>query len=296
MSHHTRFQGSLRAYFLCGLLSLCGAAFTRSGEQEAGPSIVPDEKIQSLISRAVILVKDEVDADARTALKSLNDMAARIPEVLAPQLIYHSLHSSDETSALGSIVLMGHLGTKWESQMRQALIPFLEMSDKKAVDEVSMWLHGIDSHKNPSPESNVLYYRETLLRQKKTPPAGLVDYVFDISPSRALLLLGEIYSKEPKFGNWPRDLMWSDHVVTTVGWRASNRFLQEGDLEKARKELDHLSKHEGWYARRYVVEILGGVPRFHGTWGNPKLGTPEIIERLTKDSHPLVRERAKLLK
>lgn len=225
----------------------------------------------------------------------LNDMARTTPEVLAPQFIYTSLHASNEKERSSIVALMRHFGTGWGTQlgmgwrgeMRRGLIPLLETTDEQARKEVSRWLFEIDGHNSPKAESNVLSYRETLLRNKKSPPPGLVNYVYDFSPSLALLLFGDIYSEQPKFGNFPRPLMWSDHVVTTVKWRLRSQFLQEGDLEKAQKELNDLSKHEGWYVRRYVVEVAADAP---------KLVTAEITERLKKDNHPLVRERVKLIK
>jgi hypothetical protein len=255
-------------------------------EPKGSAVISPDSKIQATISR-VINAKGDDDKEAREAMNSLKEMARTTPEVVAPQIIYYSLHASNEREGWGIIGMMKHLST-WGSEMRRGLIPLLETKDENIRREVSGWLAGIDHSARPRTEElDVVFYRETLLKQKNAPPLGLVDYVFDHAPSKALLLFGEIYADPPQIPlTWPRDLMWSDHVITTIKWRLRNRFLQEGDLEKAQKELDALSKHEGWYARRYVVEVMRGIPT---------LGTPEIAKRLKKDAHPLVRDSAKTL-
>lgn len=259
------------------------------GAQQTKTSIIsPDPKIQAIISRVIDeYAKDQEHEDFRKALKMLDELAIKSPEILVPQLIYYSLHARNEKEAVGIMGVMGHLGTKVGYAMRQGLIPLLETSDKKTLEAVYGWLLGIDGHERPNEESNVMFYRKSLFSQKQAPPPGLVNYVYRLTPSKALLLFGEIDSEKPKVGEFPRDLMWSDHVVTTVKWRLRNLFLQEGDLVQVRKELDTLSKHKGWYARRYVVEVMRE---------NPKLGTPEIAERLKKDANPLVSEAAKHLK
>lgn len=248
-----------------------------------GPNINPDEKIQATIRR-VFMAKDEDDKEAKEAMKRLTEMASKTPEVLAPQIIYYSLHVKDEREGWGILGMMAHFGTNWGPEIRRSIIPFLETDDNNLLREVTIWLSNIDGEFiEARVESTMLYYRETLKAKKEAPPPGLVNYVYSTNPSQALLLFDDIYWKQP----WPHNLKWSDHIINIVKWRIRNRYLQEGDLEKAQKELDGLSKHEGWYARRYVVEVLSA---------SPKLGTADIVNRLKKDPNPLVAEPAKLLK
>jgi hypothetical protein len=257
----------------------CGA------QQPLHPNITPDAKIQATINR-VIMAKDENDKETREAMNELTEMARLKPETLAPQLIYYKINVKGEKEGLASIGMMGYFTRMWSSEMRKALIPFLEAEDERIPREVGVWLGNVDNRLAITGKANLMAYRETLLRQKESPPRGLVAYVFAY-PGHALLLFGDIYSEKPKFGEFPRDLMWSDHVVTTVQWRLVKGFIQDGDLEKAREELDKLSRHQAWYARRYVTEVVREAP---------KLGTPEIINLLKKDAHPLVNESARLIK
>jgi hypothetical protein len=170
-------------------------------------------------------------------------------------------------------------------ELREPLIPLLESKNEAELYEVRGWLANIDWFFCPDLESKLTEYRAPLLRQKASPPPGLVKYLFDMRPGRALLLFGDIYlGDKGKPGDASRDLVWADHLISTVTWRIFNGFVQEGDLEKARKEVDRLSKHDGWYARRYVIEVIRA---------EPKLGTPEIVDRLKKDPHPLVAEAVK---
>jgi len=256
------------------------------GEPTTALSITPDAKVQGTI-HCVVIKKDEDDKEAREAMNQLEKMARLKPEILVPQLIYYSVHVKGEKEAWRILGLMHHLGVRWGSEIRLALIPLIETKDEKVLRDVTMWLHNIDVAPSFDTESKLMFYRETLLAKKESPPPGLVSYVYNVSPSRALLLFGDINSENPKFGNFPRPLMWSDHVINTVEWRQRNGFIQEGDLDKVHKELDGLSKHEGWYARRYAVEVIRYKPRF---------GTVEIVSRLKKDNHPLVAEPAKSIK
>ena len=275
----------LSSIVVYALYFLIFAEILLSGEPKTPVKIAPDPKIQATIA-LVVTSKGDEDKEAKEALKILDNIALRTPQLLAPQLVYYSLHVTNEKEAWSTFGVMSRFGKRWDSEMRRSLIPLLEINDRKTHKEVARWLFNIDGFGRIDPEVNVLSYREALIGQKKAPPPGLVNYVYDHAPGKALLLLGEIYSDNPKFGDYPRDLVWSDHVITTVKWRLLNRFLQEGDLEKAQKELDTLSKHKGWYARRYVVETMRHIP---------KLGTPEIAERLRKDANPLVADPAKFI-
>ena len=251
-----------------------------AGQPGKGPAIAPDPKIQEML-RQFVRAKDE--ADAQKAKKSINEMARTMPEVLVPQIIYYELHATSQED-VGILSVMGHISRAWGSQTRTGLLPLLESGDKKTHETAYGYLGGVDGFHSPGFEHNIWSYRDAILRQKKAPPPGLVDYLFFRGQSTSLLFFGQIYSDDPNLKEATRPLEWSDHVITTVKWRIEKRFVQEGDMQKAQKELDDLSKHDGWYARRYVVSIM------HGT---PKLRVPEIVNRLVKDPNPLVAGAAK---
>lgn len=257
-----------------------------SGELKASSSIAPDAKIQTLIRR-VIDKKGEDDKGGREAMSHLKEMTRKTPQTIVPQLIHRIVHTTDEKEGWRVLGIMYWLGLDYSGNVRTTLIPLLESKEEPIRRETTRWLFQIDQGSYIDIDSNIMFYRKPLLLRKEAPPSGLVNYVFDVAPSKALLLFGDIYSEEPKFGVFPRPLMWSDHVIKTVKWRLRNRFLQDGDLEKAQSVMDDLSKHDGWYARRYVVEVMRNIP---------KLGTPEILDRLKKDPNPLVSEPAKLVK
>ncbi|MSU76559.1 MAG: hypothetical protein EXS16_00535 [Gemmataceae bacterium] len=285
MVNDRRLTWQATSALLCPLLYLALGNVLSGGQPKIASDIAPDEKIQASIHR-IIMAKDDDDKEARAEKVKLDSLARKSPEILAPQLIYYKMHVKTEQEGLRSLGMMACFTKTWDSELRSGLISLLETRDGKIYTEVCTWLNNIDVGSRIDAESKLMSYRETLLGRKEAPPRGLVGYVYEVSPRRDLLLFGEIYSEKPKFGDFPRDLVWSDHVITTVKWRLLNRFLQEGDLEKAQKELDTLSKHKGWYARRYVVETMRQTP---------KLGTPEITERLKKDANPLVADPAKLI-
>lgn len=275
-----------RLHLLCLSLFLSVVTPAWPGGSKASTGISPNAKIQAIIQR-VIDHKGEHDWESRYAMRQLKAMTSKMPQIVVPQIVHRIVQVNKEKEGHNVLGIMYLLGIEDARNVRTGLIPLLESKDEDVLRETSRWLFQVDQGSYINIDSNIMSYRETLLRQKDSPPSGLVNYVFDVARSKALLLFGDVYSEEPKFGVFPRPLMWSDHVVQTVKWRLLNRFLQEGDLEKAQKELDALSRHAGWYARRYVVEVMRDIP---------KLGTPEILDRLKKDPNPLVSEPAKLVK
>ena len=83
------------------------------------------------------------------------------------------------------------------------------------------------------------------------------------------------------------DVIWAEHVVSDYLWKKEHRFLKGQQPEaEALKQLDSLSNRPEWWVRYYVAEIL----QQHR---HSKLYNSEIMERLQKDDHPLVRDRIK---
>lgn len=272
------------------LILVCTAArVTWSGEKKKA-SVSPDPKIQKLL-RTVANAKEEQQCDKEVCMATitLERMSRESPELLGPQLVYFSAHAN-ETEWIGMALLARRL--MLEGGLREPIIPLLESDDKKIREEAENYLRGLDSaqtagrDQSDPEQSSVGFYAKVLLAQKNSPPPGLVAYLYRQSPGQAMVLFGAIYLAKPAFAEYPRGLIWSQHLVSTVMWRQRKRFLQEGDLDKALKEIEKLSKHEGWYVRRYVVEMLRDDRGY---------GTPEMIERLKKDAHPLVREPAQLI-
>jgi len=245
-------------------------------------SLSPDPKIQEII-RGVIAGMEGDGPEDRPGMRKLFRMAHNEPEVLVRQCIVFLSQAHDNDSLL-MLVLVGRLGHGNEHPIRGALAPLLESNEKRVRQLTANCLTVIDRLGGPTPESNLDSYRKTLSMEKKAPPAGLINYLNNYYPqSQCLLFFGEVYMDDPTDA-LINSLRWSDHVISTVKWRHQYGFLKKGDLEMAQKEVATLSKHEGWFARRYVVDVINDVS---------DLGTPEMIERLKKDANPLVSSRAK---
>ena len=158
--------------------------------------ISPDPKIQELIRRfinAQDFEKDEDHPDGLKAMKSLNELANKKPDVLGPQLIYYDLRTRNEQEGLGMMRLNRHFILNWGPDMQGGLIPLLETNDKKVSQAARSWLADIDGFAGHGRGVDIGSYRKRLSDQKKAPPPGLVDYLFGY-PGKSLVLFGEIYS------------------------------------------------------------------------------------------------------
>lgn len=276
------------------LLLFCGCSWSvlytkaRCDEPRKAPLTSSDPKIQELIN-AVVYAPDDDAKEVREAVKKLWIMARKSPKLLAPQLIHYGARAKNETESVGMLMMVKRLGPPF--QLLEPMLPFLESEDERIQEEAIIWLRAIDLASSTGgdctdpAQSRLMSYRQALLQRKGAPPPALVTYLYATSPSHAMLILAQIDSEHVKRDQFPRDLMWSDHLITTVKWRIRKRFLKPGDIESAHQEMEALSKHPGWYARRYVVEVLREYP---------ELGTPQIRDRLKKDENPLVRAPVKL--
>lgn len=248
-------------------------------------AVSPDEKIQAMIRR-LVHAENEDDPETRRGLNQLKAMAKEKPDTLVPQLILFKLRAKDEQAGWGVVGLM-LVVSQWDREVRLALVPLLDSRDEAVRREAFHWLTTLDGGLQPGPAYHIRRYRPVILRNRGAPPPGLVKHLFNLSPGEALLFFGKIYLEGEDNGPGVRSLRWSDHLISTAVWRKTHHFLQPGDLEAAREALESLSRHEGWYARRYAVEMINR---------NPGLGTPTIVRRLRKDAHPLVREAAESMK
>jgi|GEM_PF-3974604 len=85
------------------------------------------------------------------------------------------------------------------------------------------------------------------------------------------------------------DIEWARHIVALYRWRVlhSETFRRERvapeDLAKARRQLEWLWNTGRWWARRYVIEMLGEHPElaFQGATNQVKVeGHPYIVRRV----------------
>jgi hypothetical protein len=172
----------------------------------------------------------------------------------------------------------------------------------------------------PLDYEDYLKYVEGKANRKEEVPAGFTKYIFDRSPGQALLIFayanshGDVAARleaiaksiaarqrgeEPEIKEGKRsdakvqaglserrDIELVEHIVSNAIWLEKNGFNDrfQAALPEASDQLAKLAKHDQWWARLYVAEIM----RQHR-----ELRQPDVLQQLIADGNPLVSESAK---
>jgi len=243
-------------------------------------ALKPDPAIQLQVRRLLNLQSGD---NPFKELDALEKLAGRRHERLVPQLLYFSVYGTDakgqhdvkEAMAFGWIVHQLHISP---TSMANALVPYLEIEDPKLREAVREAFSEIGY-------SHFQSLVEGAVAQGAPPPKGLVRYMYQRNPGEALLTLAGTSLLPRNREGWKekwKSLLWAEHVVSDVLWKHEHGFLDKRKVEPdAKAQLERLSKDDAWWVRLYVAEILRQHPAFR---------TPEMVERLKKDPHELVRE------
>ena len=148
--------------------------------------------------------------------------------------------------------------------------------------EARSLLHGYEDRSATRPPDFSSYRAiiETAVRAGKEPSNSLVRFMYETDPGTALLTMMRGYQlRDP---NEMKPILWAEHVIADMFWKRQFGFLVPQEVPAAAlDELNALSRHDRWWVRLYVVEIL----RHH-----PDLSQPEMFNRLKEDRHAIVRE------
>ena len=129
--------------------------------------------------------------------------------------------------------------------------------------------------------------REKTELDKNFPPKMMSEEEFNEIQQRVdqQLSKSQLTSEEQK--QQRREVLLAEQLVSHAIWLQDNdydlRFLKTA-LPEAKEHLKKLSRHEGWWARLYVAEIMRRHREFR---------LDEVLERLSKDDNGLVRKTAK---
>ncbi len=256
--------------------------------QQDAITIMPNDKMQALIDNIVSPTDQDKKMFSENGKKFLESKLAELKkmvsgdyEILIPQLLYYSAHAKDMKHAMAAGFIIEQLGISKRS-IALSLIPYLDAKDAVLQKEMYNWLGGVDFDETTKTSNFSLY--ETIIREKKqAPPRGLIQYMYQRSPKKALQALTNIYTKESQV---KESVIKANAIVEED---INKRYY--GHLEdrykvnvEAKKALDDLSKNNQWWVRLYATEIIGR---------EPALRSPEILDRLKKDANPLVHDTLK---
>jgi hypothetical protein len=264
------------------LTALILAAVTGSARASAlgddAATVAPDPAYQAAIASFVNANSEQQRSEALDQLSSLDDASH---QRLVRQLLYHSSHADDTKDAMASGLVIQRLGLP-DSAVVRALVPLLGTTDPVLDKSVRNTLAGFEGRAaGRRPDLSV--YREIIadcLRAGEDPPGNLIQYMYQADPGEALLTLMRAHQlRKPEE---LKTILWAEHVVSDVIWKQRHGFLGLDEIEPAAgRELASLSGHREWWVRLYAAEIMRQHPAFR---------QPSLIDKLSRDSHVLVRE------
>jgi len=247
----------------------CGRSAAAS-EPTPAPAITPVARIQSAIADAAGAHNEE---ELTFALRELAKLGGPGNRDLVPQLVVFGLAQRDARAALVPGVIRLRLGIT-DAQLVEALLPYLQTTDREQRTLLYNWLGGIDSA--AAAQRDFTLYRTVIAARPNDPPLGLVRYMYETDPDTAVATLAEVYAAPPERATLAATLR---PVSEALAANRSGR-LDADQGSAAQVALKTLARHSDWWVRLYAATAIVKVPQ---------LQSPELLEVLRADQHPLVR-------
>lgn len=221
-----------------------------------------------------------------------------------------------EQQPLMSLAILELLDLK-PSVIIESLSPYLNTENTNLRSFVRDWFQSHDnggSDATPLTPVNFEDYEDYLrrkLQKKEAIPEAFSAYIFERSPSRALIAFnradkrGEIVDRlnamrddleqkanggvdqlpRPKAGFGSNELLLAEHQISNAIWLKHHKYGEQFHkvLPDVREQLQVLATQEQWWVRLYVVEVM----RRHA-----ELRDPKSLGDLRHDPHELVRASA----
>ena len=200
------------------------------------------------------------EADFKEKLREIED-AAGGPHELVRQLLLFSADAKDMREAMLAGVIVESLEIS-QDDITSALLPYLETSNASVLKEVREWLGGLD-YNRASKQYDFSRYENILREKKQNPSPGLIRYMYAHNPEAAVLLMARVY-----------------------GGKATETKLAAQLKGDPKPVLQSFAERPEWWAHLYVASVLEK---------DPLLRTPELMEILEKDTHPIVQEKVSKL-
>jgi hypothetical protein len=222
-------------------------------------------------------------------IQTLKEMVADKGEIVKQMAVFAAAPAEDEEQPLVATMILDLLDLPPSIVIRQ-LAPYLDAGDPSLRSFVRDWFQRHDNAgSDESPLKPVNYedyksYVRGLLGTQQEAPDAFVEYVYERSPKRALLVF-HLATPPPR----DKDILLTVQIVSNSLWLKKNGFDDrfQQSLPHAVAELAKLAKHEQWWARLYAAEIM----RRHRD-----LRQPELWQQLSMDGNKLVSKAAKAVR
>lgn len=283
-------------------------------------SVVHAQDVGQLISESDSTIQDQINVvydvfqraardhlktscEAFDELQRLKDMTDDKGEIVTQLAIFTAVTESEEdTHVMLAGSMLDSLNLPASIPIR-VLAPYLDAKNRQLRDFSHMWFQFHDgnsrTHGKP-PLGSVNYYdymqyvRSRFTKNEEI-PTPFIEYIYEQHPGKALLVFAygarainlNIRPAQRQNELQARNEMeLSERVVSSALWLKDKEFSDrfQKALPEATAELAKLAKHDQWWARLYVAEIM----RQHR-----ELRDAAVLEQLRKDSHALVSKTAK---
>lgn len=243
----------------------------------------PKPLIQEQIAKVVAAFNQSGDpvplnAPAAEALKALNALADKA-EIVNQVAVYAA--GPGKEPPLMALAIVHWLDVP-PSVVIRTLAPHLDAANPNLRSFVRDWFQG---HDNGGPDDPLkpVNFRDYVSYARNNPPAAFVDYLFERSPDRALIVFYRATRADD------RNILLAAHTIENAIWLKKNRFDDEFRVAvpAAKEQLAKLTGHDQLWVRRYVAEI---------TRRHPELRVAEIVEKLSNDGNASVSTAAKATK
>jgi hypothetical protein len=256
-------------------------------DRSTQPCIIPDAEIQLRLQRLRELGPRQREFFDEAVLLRETARARGLVTVIKQAALYSSAKDNwraGEYKTFQYAVWMLVSGRDRASDVlvAGALVPYLDCDDAQLRGFVESYLatgtpggpHDSPSH--PAVRALIDYSHE----RGQDYTGRVVQLLYRTAPSAGLLALGGLWSANNESEH--RSLLYAEHTVADAVWR-EGAFLTEAELTEALTELDKLAKHEGWWVKLYVAEMLRRHEMFR---------RDDILQRLRNDPNPLVAKAA----
>ena len=244
-------------------------------QSDDAQEIIPMPSIQTWIRQAVVL---ETQAELLDAIMKLKQQGINT-EIAIQQLIYYQVYvdqiysgeavGAEEVSKRAMIAngIIAFL-LDWDANTQKptssssivlidAILPYLGTMNLKLRKELHHTLKWVDQKRGG--ERDFSQYESFLTNNTNSVSAALIEYMYDSDARAAVLAMAGAY-----------------------GDRNIDATLSSMSNDGAAAALNMLINRPEWWAHLYVATVLER---------DSFLRTPELLEKLEEDTHPLVREK-----
>lgn len=264
-----------RAPRLCTLgLALwlpCAQVAAGGAIEVPGPDGATQQRISQLIDAIVALNRGQTVDDISSSVEALQQSLDGDRESLLRQIVFYRAATPGNEPAMASALLVEVLDFTVQEKIG-ALVPLLDSADARVLASTRELLSTIDRPAGAAPDFRAY---EAVLRGDERSAAGLIRYLYSVSPVEAL------ESTMRAFVDRSLDVDTATRVLALEGLRSTDGDGTISNATQASDAIAMLSQHDSWCVRLYAAQWI----RLQ-----PELASRETLARLRSDPHALVRD------